>query len=134
MTVGAPPAGFSFPFPGFRMPDSLPLLKGTLDVLVLQALAWAPMHGFELTRWIEDRSGAAGAAFELDVPAIYQALYRLEARSLVAGEWGRSEKQRRARYYRITTKGRAHLRREAALWRRYAAAVSAILDTVPAKP
>ena len=112
---------------------TLPLLKGTLDVLVLQALAWAPMHGFELTRWLEERSGAAGTAFALDVPAVYQALYRMEARGLVSAEWGRSEKQRRARYYQLTAGGRAHLRREAALWRQYAAAVTAILDTAPAE-
>ncbi|HEX6631329.1 MAG TPA: PadR family transcriptional regulator [Gemmatimonadaceae bacterium] len=114
------------------MADSLPLLKGTLDVLVLRALAWAPMHGFEITSWLEERSGAAGAALSVDAPAVYQALYRLEARELVAAEWGISEKQRRARYYRLTARGRAHLRGEADAWRRYAAAVSAILDGVPA--
>ena len=112
------------------MPDALPLLKGTLDVLVLKALAWAPMHGFELTRWIEERSGAA---FELDEAAVYQALYRLEPRGLVAAEWGTSEKGRRARYYRLTAAGREHLRREAALWRRYAEVVASILDAAPRK-
>lgn len=113
------------------MPDPLPLLKGTLDVLVLKALAWAPMHGFEITSWIEERSGAAGAALAVDAPAVYQALYRMEARELVAAEWGISEKQRRARYYRLTAKGRAHLRGEAAVWRRYAMVVTAILDGAP---
>ncbi|AHG93430.1 transcriptional regulator, PadR-family (plasmid) [Gemmatirosa kalamazoonensis] len=107
------------------MPDTLPFLKGTLDVLALKALAWAPMHGFELTRWIEERSGAA---FVLDEAAVYQALYRMETRGLVAADWGTSEKGRRARYYRLTAAGRAHLRREAALWRRYAEVVAAILE------
>ena len=110
------------------MADILPLLKGTLDILVLKALAWTPMHGFELTRWLAERSGAA---FELDEAAVYQSLYRLEARRLVAADWGVSEKGRRARYYRLTTSGREHLRREAGLWRRYAAVVEAILDTAP---
>ena len=104
---------------------TLPLLKGTLDVLVLKALAWAPMHGFELTRWLEDRSGEA---FELDEAAVYQALYRLEARDHVAAGWGTSEKGRRARYYKLTTAGREHLKRETEQWRRYAQVVATILD------
>ncbi|HKH91286.1 MAG TPA: PadR family transcriptional regulator, partial [Gemmatimonadaceae bacterium] len=112
------------------MAGPLPLVRGTLDALVLKALAWTPMHGFELARWLEARSGDA---FELDEAAIYQALYRLEARELVAAEWGRSEKGRRARYYRLTTAGREHLRREAERWRRYAMVVAEILDTAPGK-
>ena len=112
------------------MSDTLPMLKGTLDVLVLKALSWGAMHGFELTRWLEERSGAA---FEIDEAAVYQALYRMEAKRLVAAEWGTSEKQRRARYYTLTTAGRDHLRREAALWRRYAATVAGILDAAPRK-
>ena len=110
------------------MPDSTPLLKGTLDVLVLKALAWAPMHGFELARWLERN---ARGAFGIEEAAVYQALYRMEARGLVAAEWGKSEKGRRARYYRLTTAGRARLRAEAASWRRYANAVAAILDGAP---
>ena len=113
------------------MPAPLTLLKGTLDLLVLQALAWAPMHGFEITGWLEARSDDAGAAITVDAPAVYQALYRLEGRELVAAEWGVSDKGRRARYYRLTTRGRAQLRAEAATWRRYATAVAAILDTAP---
>jgi PadR family transcriptional regulator, regulatory protein PadR len=108
--------------------EVLPLLKGTLDVLVLKALAWTPMHGFELTRWLADRSGTA---WDLDEAAVYQSLYRLEARGLVVAEWGRSEKGRRARYYELTKTGRAELRREAERWRQYAAVVAAILDATP---
>jgi PadR family transcriptional regulator, regulatory protein PadR len=107
-----------------------PLLKGTLAVLILKALAWAPMHGFEIAGWIEEHSGAA---FELDAAGIYQSLYRMEAQRLVDAEWGISEKQRRARYYKLTAKGRAQLRQEADTWRRYAAGVVAILDTTPGK-
>ena len=112
------------------MAESPSLLKGTLDVLVLKALAWAPMHGFELARWLERQ---AGGAFEIEEAAVYQALYRLEARGLIAAEWGRSEKGRRARYYRLTAAGRAQLRAEAASWRRYAGAVAAILDGAPGR-
>src|SRR5829696_6621284 len=67
------------------MADTLPLLKGTLDVLVLKALSWAPMHGFEITAWLESRSdGALG----VQDSALYQALHRLEERGLTAAEWG----------------------------------------------
>jgi len=108
--------------------ENPPLLKGTLAVLILKALAWAPMHGFEIGAWIEEHSGTA---FELDPAGIYQSLYRMEAQRLVEAEWGVSEKQRRARYYRLTAKGRAQLRQETETWRRYAAGVMAILDTTP---
>ena len=106
------------------MPDSMPVLKGTLDVLALKALSWGPMHGFEITRWLESRSGSA---LEIDESALYQALYRMEARGLVEAEWAVSEKNRRVRLYRMTPAGRAHLRAEAAKWRRYAETVSGIL-------
>ena len=112
------------------MPGALPFLKGTMDILVLKALAWTPMHGFELARWLEERSGEA---FEIDEAAVYQSLYRMEAKGLVGAEWGRSEKGHRARYYHVTADGREHLRREAALWRQYAQVVASILDTTPRK-
>ena len=106
------------------MTEPLPVLKGTLDVLALKALTWGPMHGFEITRWLEQRSDSA---LELDESALYQALYRLEARGLVEAEWGISEKNRRVRLYRMTAAGRAHLQAELARWGRYAAAVNGIL-------
>ena len=108
----------------------VPFLKGTLDILVLKALAWTPMHGFELTRWLSERSAAT---FEIDEAAVYQSLYRMAAKRLVAAEWGMSDKGRRARYYRITPSGREHLKRETQLWRRYAEVVEAILDTTPGR-
>jgi transcriptional regulator len=107
-----------------QMADRLAVVKGTLDALVLRALAWGPMHGFEVTSWLEDRSRGTLA---VDDGAVYQALYRLESRTLLATEWGVTENNRRARYYRITPAGRAELRRETATWTRYAATVTAIL-------
>ena len=104
---------------------TFPLLKGTLDVLVLTALDGGPRHGFALTRWLADRSADALA---LDEAAVYQSLYRLEARGLVQAAWRQSEKGRRARFYRLTPHGRAELKREVAAWRRYAAVVAGILD------
>ena len=111
------------------MADRMAVVKGTLDVLVLKALAWGPMHGFEVTAWLEERSRGA---LTLDDSALYQALYRLEGRALLAAEWGVTENNRRARYYRITPGGRAHLRAETALWVRYADTVTGVLtDAAP---
>ena len=112
------------------MTDSLPIVKGTLDILVLKALTWTPMHGFEITQWVEARSSGA-----LDVrdSALYQALHRLEERELVAAEWGVTENNQRARYYKLTKAGRARLAAETAQWVRYASTVTDIL-TSTAKP
>ena len=106
------------------MADPLSLLKGTLDVLVLKALSWSPMHGFEITRWLEERFGGT-----LDVrdSALYQAVYRLEERGLVKADWGVTENNRRARYYAITSSGRRYLADETVRFLRYAQTVSGIL-------
>lgn len=106
------------------MADALPVVKGTLDVLVLKALSWGPMHGFEVTTWLESSSGGA---LDVEDSALYQAFYRLEARALVRAEWGVTGNNRKARYYRITTAGRSHLRAQTAQWLRYAETVSDIL-------
>ena len=104
----------------------LPVLRGTLDVLVLRALSWGPMHGFEVTTWLEARSAHM---LEIVDSALYQALARLEARGLIEGEWGVTENNRRARYYGLTVAGRAHLDEETANWVRYAGTVTDILTT-----
>ncbi|HTJ21216.1 MAG TPA: PadR family transcriptional regulator [Gemmatimonadaceae bacterium] len=103
---------------------SLPLLKGTLDLLILKTLSWGPMHGFGIASWLEVRSGRA---LGVDDSALYQSLHRLEARNLVDAEWGVTENNRKARYYRLTRAGRQHLKREASVWLRYTQAVGAIL-------
>ena len=110
------------------MTDPLPLVKGTLDVLVLKALSWTPMHGFESTTWLEGRSGGA---LGVQDSALYQALHRLEARGLAAADWGVTANNQRARYYRLTDAGRAHLAAETAQWVRYAATVTGILTAAP---
>ena len=106
------------------MPESLPVVKGTLDVLVLKALTWQPMHGFELTAWLEKRSGRR---LTLEDAALYQALYRMEKRRLVTAEWGVTESNRRARYYRITASGRTSLAKQTSQWLQYAETVTDIL-------
>ena len=107
---------------------SLPVVKGTLDVLVLRALQWTPMHGFEITNWLEERSSNS---LEVEDSAVYQALYRMEERGLIEAEWGVTENQRRARYYKITAAGRAHLKAQIAQWVRYSQTVTAILTAAP---
>ncbi|HEX4683876.1 MAG TPA: PadR family transcriptional regulator [Gemmatimonadaceae bacterium] len=102
----------------------LPVLKGTLDLLVLRALSWAPMHGFEIVNWLER---AANASLDIEDSALYQAVYRLEERRLLQAEWGVTENNRRARYYKLTPAGRAHLRAETKNWMQYAETVTTIL-------
>jgi transcriptional regulator len=102
----------------------LPVLKGTLDLLVLRALSWTPMHGFEIVSWLER---AAQGSLELEDSALYQAVYRLEERGLLQADWGVTENNRRARYYKLTPAGRAHLRAETKNWVAYADTVTGIL-------
>ena len=105
--------------------EPLELLQGTGDVLILKALSWGPKHGYAVSRWIRERTdGALG----LEEAALYQALHRLERKRLIESEWGLSETNRRARFYQLTSSGRAQLRAEAASWRQYAAAVFRVLE------
>ena len=99
------------------MADGMPVQKGNLDMLVLKALSWGEMHGFEILEWLEQRSGGR---LDVDDTAVYQALHRLEERDLVRAEWGVSEKKRRVRFYRLTTAGRAQLRAAVSHWSEYA--------------
>lgn len=111
------------------MSESLALVKGTLDILVLKALSWTPMHGFEVTAWLEERSGGA---LEVNDSALYQALIRMEERGLVEADWGVTENNRRARYYRVTEHGRTHLADESERLLRYAHTLGVILGATPA--
>src|SRR3954464_13075206 len=85
------------------------LLKGTLDVLVLKTLSWTAMHAFEIPNWIETQSTGR---IVVDDAALLQALHRLEERKMIAADWGVTKNGRRARYYKLTTAGRALLRTE----------------------
>jgi transcriptional regulator len=110
------------------MPEPLAVLKGTLDVLVLKALTWQPMHGFEITAWLEAESRRRLA---LEDAALYQALYRLEKRGLVTAAWGVTEGNRRARFYSISAAGRSSLTTQTAQWVRYAETMNDILLAAP---
>lgn len=103
----------------------LDLLQGTLDVLVLRTLAWGAMHGYAVSRWIRDRTGGV---IEIEDAPLYKSLHRLERAGCVEAEWGLSENNRRARYYRLTTRGRQQLRAQESTWRRYAEAVFKVLE------
>ena len=105
--------------------DAKDLLHGTLDLLVLRALATEPMHGFALSKWIDERT--AGDLGIVD-SALYKALHRLEDSGAVHAEWGASANNRRAKYYSLTTKGRQMLRKEIASWKHYVATVTVILE------
>jgi PadR family transcriptional regulator PadR len=103
----------------------LELLQGTLDVLILKSLSWGSLHGYAVAESIRERSSQV---FKVEEGALYPALHRLEKKGLLEAEWGLSENNRRAKYYRLTTTGRSHLVAETRTWRRYVAAVSAVLE------
>ena len=100
------------------------LVKGTLDLLVLSALSREPMHGYGIAVWLEERSGGR---LGVEDSAIYQALQRLQGRRLVEAEWGTSENNRRARYYRLTRQGTTELGAARKAWHQYADSVADIL-------
>jgi PadR family transcriptional regulator PadR len=102
------------------------LMRGTVDLVVLRTLTQGPMHGFSIARWIRERSADA-VSFE--DAALYQSLHRLERQGLVASSWGRSENNRRARFYTLTGKGRRRLRAETQAFHSYAAAITSLLET-----
>jgi PadR family transcriptional regulator, regulatory protein PadR len=107
-----------------RQADDLALLQGTLDVLVLKALVFGARHGYAVASWIRDTSGAT---LSVEDRALYVALHRLEDRGWVESEWGLSENNRKAKYYQLTTRGRAQLRAETTRWTTYAEAVFRVL-------
>ena len=106
-------------------PQALPLVQGTLDLLVLRTLAAAPMHGYGIATLVLERTGGDLA---IEDAALYQALHRLDRQGLVEAEWRPSENNRRARYYTLTEAGRQRLRDDTVNWRRYTRAVEAVLQ------
>ncbi len=105
--------------------DDLDLLRGTLDLLILKTLSWGPMHGLAVLRWIEDTTRQR---LQVEEGALYPALHRLEARGWLDAEWGITERNRRAKFYRLTAAGRRQLAAEVSKWSRYSEAVGLVLD------
>lgn len=106
------------------MPPHADLLPGTLDLLILKALSLGPLHGYGVLLRIEQ---ITGGALLVEQGALYPALFRLEHRGLLDGEWGVSDNNRRAKYYRLTAAGRRRLKTEAEGWNRLATAMAAAL-------
>ncbi len=106
--------------------EELQLLPGTLDVLVLKTLSWGPRHGYAIARWLKETTDAE---LLVEDRALYVALHRLEERGWVGAEWGVTENNRKAKYYRLTEAGRGQLRAQTEAWGRYAAAVFKVLQT-----
>jgi len=102
------------------------LLQGTLDLLILKALAKGSLHGYGVAEWIHDSSQDV---LGVEEGALYPALHRLELRGLLASEWGTSDNNRRAKYYALTPTGRKQLAQETEYWRRMSGAVARILQT-----
>jgi PadR family transcriptional regulator, regulatory protein PadR len=99
---------------------SVEVLRGTLDLMILQSLRAGPAHGYGITRWIRAQSEDV---LQIDDGALYPALHRLVERGWISAEWGTSENNRRARYYKLTAEGRAQLRRELKTWARFSEAL-----------
>jgi transcriptional regulator len=100
------------------------LLPGTLDLLVLRALAWEPTHGTGVADWVRL---VTGGVLAIEEGSLYPALQRLERQGWITAHWGRSDRNRRARYYQLRSSGRQELRRLAAEWTRYADAMGTVL-------
>jgi len=99
-------------------------LQGTVDVLILKTLAWKPMHGYAIAKFLADTSRGEHT---VEGAALYQGLHRLERKGLIRSRWGTSDTKRRVRIYDLTPKGRAQLVAEADGWKRHAAAVARVL-------
>jgi PadR family transcriptional regulator, regulatory protein PadR len=104
-------------------PD-LGLLQGTLDVMILKALSWGPLHGFGVAKWIRSTTDDV---LQIDDGALYPALHRMEHRGLIDADWDLTENKRRAKYYSLTPKGRQQLRARTSSWDQYASAVSKVI-------
>ena len=102
------------------------LIQGTLNVLILKTLAWGPANGYAIAQWVRELTSGD---IELEEGALYPALHRMEHRGWVTAEWGMSENNRRAKYYRLTSLGRTHLAEERANWQRFTLAVERVLQT-----
>jgi len=107
-------------------PRQLGLLQGTLDVLVLQALAVEPRHGYGVAEWIRRTSDGT---LEIEDGALYTSLHRMARRGLLDSTWGVSENNRRAKYYSLTAQGRSELDASTREWTRYAEAMAKVLAT-----
>ena len=106
------------------------LLQGTLAILVLKALLAGPAHGYGIARWIEQ---CTDDVLKVEEGSLYPALYKLEEAGLIVSEWGTTEHNRRAKFYRLTTTGKKQLRASQEHWTRFARALTQVLEISPAR-
>jgi len=107
------------------------LLQGTLEMLILKAVSLEPMHGYGILLRIQKLSRER---LQIQQGSLYPALYRLEYRGLINAEWGESENNRKAKYYRLTADGRRQLKLETENWNRLSAGVLGVMNAEPEKP
>ena len=100
------------------------ILKGAMDLLILKALSWGPMHGYSVSYWVRQ---VTEETFDIQEGALYPALHRLEEKGWIDSEWGLSENNRQAKYYALTPLGRKQLRQELSTWARFAEAVDKVV-------
>ena len=100
------------------------VLQGTLDMLVLKTLSWGQMHGYSILGWLRQTTDGE---LHIEDAALYPALHRMEARGLIEAEWGLSENNRKAKFYRLTTKGRRALKAESESWTRYVSVIGKVM-------
>jgi PadR family transcriptional regulator, regulatory protein PadR len=106
------------------------IMQGTLDLIILRTLRWGPMHGHGIAKFIQQSSGDT---FKIEHGSLYPALQRLLQEDWVAAEWGTSDNNRRARFYRLTPAGRKQLSTEHSKWERFSEAIARILRPAPSE-
>ncbi|MEJ7810732.1 MAG: PadR family transcriptional regulator [Gemmatimonadaceae bacterium] len=107
------------------------LMRGTLDLLILKALTWGPRHGYAVAEWIQE---ATRTELLVGEGTLYPALHRLEGRGWIEAEWGRSETNRTAKFYRLSRTGRARLQAGSSSWHRFVEAAGRALRTTSPLP
>ena len=111
------------------MSTDLDLVRGTLDLFILKTVSWGPMHGLAILRWIER---VTDSRLQIEEGALYPALHRMEQKGWLQGEWGVTEANRRAKYYRLTARGRQHFASRLSLWERYTQAAAMVFGATEA--
>ena len=109
--------------------QAVDFLKGTLDLMILKTLSWGPAHGYGIARWIEQ---CTEDVLQVEEGSLYPALYKLEENGLIVADWGITEHNRRAKFYRLTAAGKKQLRASHDSWSRFARAVARVLEIAPA--
>jgi PadR family transcriptional regulator, regulatory protein PadR len=104
--------------------SDLDLIRGTLDLLILKTLSWGPMHGLAVLHWIERTTHEQ---LQIEEGALYPSLHRMEEKGWLDAEWGYTDRNRKAKFYRLSTRGRKHLASELTRWSRYTSVVGLVI-------